>query len=65
MLVGAGSIYRIIPCDEATALRAIRQNGNRPLLVVKLAEVAALAERAAIDPNADDDPFEDDAEERL
>lgn len=42
VLVGAASIYRIIPCDEATAMKAIRLNGNRPLLIVKLAEAPAL-----------------------
>lgn len=42
VLVGAGSIYRIVPCDEATALRAIREDGNRPLLLVKAADVPML-----------------------
>ena len=37
VLVGAGSIYRIIPCDEATAKIAIRQGVRRPLIVLKLA----------------------------
>lgn len=42
VLVGAGSIYRIIPCSEEAAMLAIRQNERRPLFVVKLAEVPAL-----------------------
>jgi hypothetical protein len=36
VLVGSGSIYRIIPCDEATAMAAIRANQRRPLSVVSL-----------------------------
>jgi len=35
VLVGSGSIYRIIPCDEATAMKAIRENQHRPLALVK------------------------------
>ena len=42
VLVGAPSIYRIIPCDEATALKAIRSDGHRPLFLVKLADSPAL-----------------------
>jgi hypothetical protein len=52
VLVGAASIYRIIPCDEATAMRAIRSNTNRPLFIVKLAEPAIL-------PDPDDDESDD------
>lgn len=58
VLVGAGSIYRIIPCDEATAMRAIRESVQRPLLIVKLADAPALA------AGDDDDPFGDDDEDR-
>jgi hypothetical protein len=36
VLVGAGSIYRIIPCTEAAALKAIRSSVRRPLMVVSL-----------------------------
>lgn len=36
VLVGSGSIYRIIPCDEATAMSAIRSSQRRPLSVVSL-----------------------------
>jgi hypothetical protein len=59
VLVGAGSIYRIIPCDEATALVAIRTSERRPLLLVKLAEDRMIAAAAAIGEE-DDDLFEDD-----
>lgn len=38
VLVGSGSIYRIIPCDEAAALKAIRASQRRPLMVVRLVE---------------------------
>ena len=36
VLVGSGSIYRIIPCDEATAMSSIRSGQRRPLHVVSL-----------------------------
>ncbi len=36
VLVGSGSIYRIVPCDEATAMAAIRAGQRRPLSVVTL-----------------------------
>ena len=39
VLVGSGSIYRIIPCTEEIALRAIRESEHRPLFIVKLPEV--------------------------
>ena len=42
VLVGPGSIYRIIPCDEATALKEIRTITRRPLSVVKLVEAKRL-----------------------
>ena len=39
VLVGAGSIYRIIPCSEEVAIAAIQKEQRRPLAIVKLAEV--------------------------
>lgn len=36
VLVGAGSIYRIIPCTKEVAEKAIRENQRRPLIPVKL-----------------------------
>lgn len=36
VLVGAGSIYRIIPCTKEVAEKAIRENQRRPLIAVKL-----------------------------
>jgi hypothetical protein len=42
VLVGSGSIYRMIPCTEAVAMKAIRESERRPLILVKLPEVAQL-----------------------
>lgn len=47
VLIGAGSIYRIIPCDESAAIEAIRRSVPRPLFVVKLAEPKQIEESAA------------------
>ena len=64
VLVGAASIYRIVPCTEAAAMVAIR-NTTRPLMLVKLAETPALPAGvdAAILGEDDDDPYEDDRAE--
>ena len=43
VLVGSGSIYRIIPCSEAAAMRAIRENQRRPLMLIRLPEGKVLA----------------------
>lgn len=43
VLVGAASIYRIIPCDENAAMLAIRASVRPPLIIVKLADVPAIA----------------------
>lgn len=45
VLVGAGSIYRITPCTEAAALKAIEQSVTRPLIPVGLPDLPAIAER--------------------
>jgi hypothetical protein len=42
VLVGAGSIYRIVPCSEAAAMSAIESNGRSPLKLVELPERTAL-----------------------
>jgi hypothetical protein len=48
VLIGAGSVYRIIPCDEAAAMKAIRSSESRPLILVKLVEPdAAVAKISA------------------
>jgi hypothetical protein len=41
VLIGSGSVYRMIPCDEATAMKAIRSAQHRPLMLVKLVETVA------------------------
>ena len=43
VLVGAGSIYRIIPCTEEAGLKVIRDGAHRKLMVVSLpaAQIAA------------------------
>lgn len=67
VLVGSGSIYRIIPCTEDTAMRAIRTSERRPLMVLKLPETQRLEAPATdLDPpdsDFDDDPYEDTDDE--
>lgn len=53
VLVGSGSIYRIIPCTEAVALKAVRESQRKPLVVVSLPESMALP--AASDRDEDND----------
>ena len=53
VLVGAGSIYRIIPCTESVAIKAIRDSTRRPLMLVKLPDTVAL--EAPREPEDDDD----------
>lgn len=43
VLVGSGSIYRMVPCTEAVAMKAIRESERRQLILVKLPDVAQLA----------------------
>lgn len=62
VLIGAGSIYRIVPCSEAAALRAIDNERRAALRVVELPEGLALA--AAADPDEEDDE-QDDYEEPI
>jgi hypothetical protein len=47
VLVGAGSIYRIVPCTEDAAMKAIRTTQRRPLMVIKLAEAPAIESSSA------------------
>ena len=66
VLVGSGSIYRIMPCTEAAALKAIEQSVSRPLIPIGLPDLPALESPSIEDYDADDDPYQDDpAEERL
>ncbi len=57
VLVGSGSIYRIIPCTQEVAIAAIRTSERRPLMVVKLVEGNALIEAAG---RSDDDNDSDE-----
>jgi hypothetical protein len=60
VLVGAGSIYRMTPCDEAAAMRAIER--TRPeLKLVSLPEAKALP--AGESPEDSDDPTDDDSDD--
>lgn len=43
MLVGAGSIYRIVPCSEEAARIAIERSASRPLKIVELPPGKTLA----------------------
>lgn len=62
VLVGAGSIYRIIPCDEAAALKAIETSGRPELKLISLPEGMALP--PVPDPPDEDDPYGDDPRDR-
>lgn len=62
VLVGAGSIYRIVPCTEAAAMKAIESSGRKPLKVVELPEGRAL-EAPASDDDHDDGPGDGDDDE--
>jgi len=57
VLVGSGSIYRIIPCDEATAMASIRSGQRRPLHVVSLVQGNMLAAPAIEYDEQDDVPL--------
>jgi hypothetical protein len=62
VLVGSGSIYRIIPCTEEAARKAIiNESERRPLSVVRLPESVQIAEVAPRRRRIEDDndPYED------
>lgn len=65
VLIGAGSIYRIVPCTESAALRAVETSQRAELQVVELPPDRALAAGASVDDDTDTDdddgdPYEDD-----
>ena len=62
VLIGAGSIYRIIPCDEAAALKAIDSNERPALKLISLPEGRALPEPEESKDEIDDDAGDDDDE---
>lgn len=59
VLVGAGSIYRIIPCTEEVARKSIVSNQRRPLLAVKLPGAKALTPVEPVADFDDQEEFED------
>ena len=65
VLVGAGSIYRIVPCSEAAALRAIESSQRAELKLIELPPEKALA-AAQYNPLPEDpedaDKFDEDEE---
>ena len=62
VLLGAGSIYRLIPCDEATAMKDIRESTPRPVFVVKLADAPLIT---AGDVAREQDPDEDEDDDEI
>lgn len=60
VLVGVGSIYQIIPCTEAAALKAIEANVRSELKLIELPPDKALPE--AFDPE-DEEEFDDEEQE--
>jgi len=66
VLVGAGSIYRIVPCTEAAARKAIESERRGELKLVSLPASMALAAAEPLagddfEPDEDDDDFADDS----
>src|ERR1017187_6247130 len=53
VLVGAGSIYRIIPCSESVAIKSIDSEMRASLMIVGLP--AAMAIAAGADSGSEDD----------
>lgn len=60
VLVGAGSIYRIIPCTEGAALKAIDSAERAELNLIELPPQQALAE--AVEHSEEDEEFEREKE---
>jgi hypothetical protein len=60
VMVGAGSIYRIMPCDEAAALKAIDATVRPTLKLISLPEDMALP---APEPDRDEEDFFEDDED--
>jgi hypothetical protein len=64
VLVGAGSIYRIVPCTEAVALHSIERGAHSPLMLVSLPEGRALPPAEEEETGElDFDPDEEDDDE--
>lgn len=54
VLVGAGSIYRIVPCTEEVAMHAIDAGRRAPLILVSLPAEKALAASASTGDRCED-----------
>lgn len=54
VLVGAGSIYRIIPCTEAVAMKAIEADMRSPLKLVELPPQLAIEPTGSEWPDGQD-----------
>ena len=54
VLVGAGSIYRIVPCSEAAAMKAIDSDTRAELKLIEPPPTKALAAAASVDDEQDD-----------
>ena len=67
VLVGAGSIYRIVPCTEAAAMMAIEQSERMPHILVDVPPIGLLESAGEnpdlIDPDEDMAPDSEDFEE--
>lgn len=59
VLIGAGSIYRIVPCTEEAARGAIESGQRAELQVIELPPDRALAAGAAADEADGQDPYDD------
>ena len=55
VLVGAGSVYRILPCDEAAALRAIESSQRSELKLISLPPEKTLAPVFEFDQQDEDE----------
>jgi len=58
VLVGSGSIYRMIPCTEEVAMRAIRESERRPLILVRLPDTPQITGPAVLDGSDDEDDLD-------
>lgn len=61
VLIGAGSIYRMVPCSEDAAMRAIEQTQRAELKLVELPPQMALAAGASAEDDEDEDFVDHDA----
>lgn len=62
VLVGSGSIYRIIPCSEAAAMKAIESSIRSELCEIQIPQIAAGTHEDS-DGNEGTDLFEDSIDE--